>query len=223
MELKICYNVKGKERRDLAQVISEVLNTVPSYKGVPSFVYEIGACSLDRDGTLTFDESLDSKEIERLKEELAKKGFVTIEQKQEPEVECGFEIDMPMEQFTELGLENLKKIVEAKGSLIANAVGTEGVKIIVMEDRVRLPWFPEPKSKEELDIYLRFTEAVCNMAKTQKRVIATATATDNEKYDFRCFLLRLGFIGKEYLGLRKFLLRNLTGNGAFKNGKKVNN
>lgn len=223
MEMKICYNVKGKERRDLAQAVSEVLNTVPFYKGVPSFVYEIGGCSLDKEGTLTFNESFDSKQIERLKKELAKKGFVPIGQIQETEVECGLEIDMPREQFTEVALENLKKIVEAKGGLIASAIGTGDVKILVTEDRVRLPWFPEPNSKEELDIYLRFAEAICNMAKTQKRVTATATATDNEKYDFRCFLLRLGFIGKEYSELRKFLLRNLKGNGAFKKGQKAEN
>jgi hypothetical protein len=221
MEDKICYNVKGKERRDLAQAISEVLNTVPLYKGVPSFVYEIGGCNLDKDGTITFNESIDSKEIERLKEELAKKGFVPAEQKLEQE--GGFEIDMPREQFTELALENLKKIIDAKGALMASAIGTGEVKVIVTEDRVRLPWFPEPKSKEELDIYLRFAEAICNMAKTQKRVIAIATATENEKYDFRCFLLRLGFIGKEYSELRKFLLRNLTGNGAFKKVQNAEN
>ena len=214
MEKKICYNVKGKERRDLAQAISEVLNTVPFYKGVPSFVYEIGGFSLDKDGTLTFNESLDSQELERLKEELAKKGFVPIEQKQEPE--CGFEIDMPREQFTELALENLKKIVDAKSFLIANAIGTEEIKVVITENSVRLPWFPEPKSKEELDIYLRLTEAICNMAKTQKRITTITTSSDNEKYDFHYFLLRLGFIGKEYSELRKFLLRNLSGNSAFK-------
>ena len=77
-----------------------------------------------------------------------------IGQKQEPELVCGLEIDMPREQFTEAALENLKKIVEAKGGLIASAIGTGDVKILVTEDRVRLPWFPEPKSKEELDAYL---------------------------------------------------------------------
>jgi hypothetical protein len=41
---------------------------------------------------------------------------------------------------------------------------------------------------------------------------------DNEKYAFRCFLLRLGFIGAEYKTDRKILLKNLTGSSAFKNG-----
>ena len=49
----------------------------------------------------------------------------------------------------------------------------------------------------------------------QKRVSSKPTETDNDKYAFRCFLLRLGFIGKEYKTARKILLRNLTGNSAF--------
>lgn len=47
---------------------------------------------------------------------------------------------------------------------------------------------------------------------------AKEKATDNDKYAFRCFLLRLGFIGSEYKAERKILLRNLTGSSAFKNG-----
>ncbi len=43
--------------------------------------------------------------------------------------------------------------------------------------------------------------------------------TDNDKYAFRCFLLRLGFIGDEYKAARKILLGNLTGNSAFRHGK----
>jgi len=43
---------------------------------------------------------------------------------------------------------------------------------------------------------------------------------ENEKYAFRCFLLRLGFIGAEYKIERKILLRNLTGSSAFKSGRR---
>jgi hypothetical protein len=53
------------------------------------------------------------------------------------------------------------------------------------------------------------------MAKDAKRVSSKPTETDNDKYAFRCFLLRIGFIGKEYKTARKILLRNLTGNSAF--------
>lgn len=40
----------------------------------------------------------------------------------------------------------------------------------------------------------------------------------DEKYAFRCFLLRLGFIGNEYKAERKILLKNLSGNSSWKNG-----
>ena len=57
------------------------------------------------------------------------------------------------------------------------------------------------------------------MSKDAKRVTAKEKDVDNEKYAFRCFLLRLGFIGTEYKAERKILLRNLDGSSAFKAGR----
>jgi len=56
------------------------------------------------------------------------------------------------------------------------------------------------------------------MAKTQQRVNATEKQVENEKYAFRCFLIRLGFVGSEFKAERKILLKNLSGNSAFRNG-----
>jgi hypothetical protein len=56
------------------------------------------------------------------------------------------------------------------------------------------------------------------MSKNATRVTATEKAVDNEKYAFRCFLLRLGFIGSEYKAERKLLLKNLSGSSAYRNG-----
>ncbi len=56
------------------------------------------------------------------------------------------------------------------------------------------------------------------MVKRQKRIVATENDVENENYAFRCFLLRLGFIGDEYKAARKILLRNLTGSSAWKGG-----
>ena len=53
-----------------------------------------------------------------------------------------------------------------------------------------------------------------------KVIAVTVKAVENEKYAFRCFLLRLGFIGAEYKTERKILLKNLTGSSAFKSGAK---
>jgi len=61
-----------------------------------------------------------------------------------------------------------------------------------------------------------FVERLCTAAKAQKRVTAVERTVENEKYVFRCFLLKLGFIGDDYKTARKILLARLEGNSAFK-------
>jgi len=56
-------------------------------------------------------------------------------------------------------------------------------------------------------------------AKTQKHASSKPGQTDNEKYAFRTWLIRLGMIGDEYKATRKTLLANLEGNGAFRGGR----
>jgi hypothetical protein len=56
------------------------------------------------------------------------------------------------------------------------------------------------------------------MSLKQKRISSIEKPTENEKYAFRCFLLRLGFIGDDYKKSRKILLKNLSGSSAFKSG-----
>lgn len=53
------------------------------------------------------------------------------------------------------------------------------------------------------------------MAKEAKRITATEKDVESEKYAFRGFLLRLGFIGKESKAQRRILLKNLSGASAF--------
>ena len=128
-------------------------------------------------------------------------------------------ISMPKNEFTERSLENLKKIVESKGNLMKKVFQTEELPIIITEEKVNFPWF----KKENLlsaPTYMKFITAICDMAKNQKRITAKAKVNENEKYAFRCFLLRLGFIGNEYKQERKILLQNFTGSAAFKNGGK---
>jgi hypothetical protein len=77
---------------------------------------------------------------------------------------------------------------------------------------------PEP---DEVDAYLEFIGAITGMAREAKRVTAREKEVENEKYAFRCFLLRLGFVGPEYKTQRKILLRNLNGSSAFSSKEKA--
>ena len=50
--------------------------------------------------------------------------------------------------------------------------------------------------------------------------VTERSEVESEKYAFRGFLLRLGFIGPECAAQRKLLLRNLSGSASFPNGQK---
>ena len=109
----------------------------------------------------------------------------------------------------------------AKEGLLKKAIGTEEVPVIVTDEKVSFPWFSEGIPAEDCMAYTKLIGAICRMAKEAKRVTAREKETDNPKYAFRCFLLRLGFIGDEYKADRKILLRNLSGSSAFRAGKKA--
>lgn len=129
----------------------------------------------------------------------------------------GLTVEIPLDK---VAVGNLTKLLDAKGDLIRKALGISELPIEVQEDRVAFPWFSELPDADAVQAYTHFILALCEMSKNAKRVTVTEKAVDNEKYAFRCFLLRLGFIGAEYKTERKILLKNLIGSSAFKNGGK---
>lgn len=68
----------------------------------------------------------------------------------------------------------------------------------------------------EIKAYIQFCLAVAHQALAQKKASARRTVTDNEKYAFRCWMLRLGLIGDEFKTCRHHFLKNLTGNAAWR-------
>lgn len=88
--------------------------------------------------------------------------------------------------------------------------------IEVTEYKVELPWFAAVPDLDKVTAYTQLIFALCKMSKDQKRISAKEKPVANEKYDFRCFLLRLGFISDEFKTTRKILLQNLYGNGESK-------
>lgn len=130
-------------------------------------------------------------------------------------------IELPRSAFTDVALDNLKRLVESKSSLIKKALGADYIPIITNEETISFPWFQGELTSDEVKAYTHFITALSELAKTQQRVNATEKEVENEKYAFRCFLIRLGFVGTEYKAERKILLKNLSGNSAFKNGAPI--
>ena len=230
--MTITINATGTERKRLVKTISEWLGEDARYCGAPTFAYEIGRFTVEKNGSLTFSDLLDSKVVERLLEHIYDEGF-DIDQshtEDEPESEAetatatgdvnGIIIQLPASQFTEASLANLEALVAAKGNLIKKALGVNDLPIEKDGEYIGFHWFRPFADPQEMEAYTHFLTALCEMAKTQKRITAKEKEVDNEKYAFRCFLLRLGFIGEQYKHERKILLRNLEGSSAFKSGSK---
>ena len=236
------FNRTGAERKALVQAMGEILEVKPKYLGMPTADYQVDYFHIDKNGGVEFDDRADSEEIENLLERLAERGIVAApaetaqeagtaqesadaeNKAEEPETEAqgadlGLTVAMPRDSFTDAALENLRKLVDAKGSLIKKALAVDSLPIETDGEKVSFPWFAEGQDSESVKAYTHFITALCDMARNQKRITAKEKPADNEKYAFRCFLLRLGFIGAEYKGERKILLKNLSGSSAFKNGE----
>lgn len=216
--MKIDFNLKGAERKELVKAISRITGIKAEYQGMPTTNFVIGDFTVTAEGALVYDDKIDAGE---LLNELAEAGFEGTADKSEgkelkvPEPNI-LTIEMPADK---VNTENLQKLLDAKGALICKALGIDSLAFEIHEDRVSFPWFVDPAPDHAL-AYTQFIAAICKMSTEQKRITAKVREVNNEKYAFRCFLLRLGFIGEEFKQSRKILLSNLDGSSAFKTVKE---
>lgn len=134
--------------------------------------------------------------------------------------EDSLSISLPRTLFTETALNNLDALLLSKGRLIRHAFDIREATYTLTDDRITFAWLHGTITDETAKAYAEFISKLCQMARTQKRVTAKEKIVDNEKYAFRCFLLRLGMIGSAYKESRKILLQNLIGSSAFKSGHR---
>ena len=134
--------------------------------------------------------------------------------------EDSLSISLPRTLFTETALQNLDALLLSKGRLIRHAFDIREATYTLTDDRITFAWLHGTITDKTAKAYAEFISKLCLMARTQKRVTAKEKIVDNEKYAFRCFLLRLGMIGSAYKESRKILLQNLTGSSAFKSGHR---
>lgn len=242
MEIK--YNVTGAKRKELVSLIANFTGCDAKYKGAPTFAYEVDYFTIDKNGTLSFDDRADSEVIERLLEMLYDNSFVAEEMisDEEPEEAQTSEetaeetenhelnIRIPLTAITEtaeLGtvLSNLEAIIASKHELFKKAIGTDRELTVTADEEQNLcfDWFTITPDTEQAQIYATFVSALCKMAGAAKRVTAKEKPIDNEKFAMRTFLNRIGLSGAEHKPLRKKLMKNLTGNSAFRYGTSENN
>lgn len=92
--------------------------------------------------------------------------------------------------------------------------GMEGLQIT--EQQISFTGFPVPADQAHADAFRQLAAMMNDMALSQKRIQAKEVNTDNEKYAFRIWLLRLGMNGDAYKSTRKVLMEKLGGHAAFR-------
>ena len=225
----------AENRKNVVKAMEDVLNVRARYLGPPTFNYEIGSFTVDREGNIDTESE---EEGIKMQNELVERGLAEGERRK-------MNIELPMEGFTTEGVKNLIYLIHSKQYLLEKAVGVTALKVtdalveklvsdteadmekIVQtigeeetiglafrEERIQFNGFPF--SEEAGNAYCQLVAAMVKVAKEQKKINPKETIEENEKYYMRSWLVRLGFDGKEGKEVRDILLSKLKGHTAFR-------
>ena len=257
--MRIHYNVTGRERKALVNVIAGITGAHPIYRFMPTCAYDIGCFTVTKDGTLEFSEHMDSNEVEAVLHALIEAGFEGVGESnaETADVEAGdgeqsmaptetetapteahtaptepddadsagedaaLTISLPMDGFNPDALDRLVKLVDSKAALIRKALNAVRLTIRTEGDKVSFPWWDVMPDPNETQAFMSFIAALGKMAREAKRVTAKEAEVESEKYAFRCFLIRLGFVGEDFKTQRKILMHRLSGSAAFPSREKA--
>lgn len=112
-------------------------------------------------------------------------------------------------------LENFKSALSEIGEQYC-----PGITFSFDSSSICFEFFPTDCTAEEMHAYTQLVGLLNQTAMKLKYTSPKSKDTDNDKFTFRLFLIRLGMVGDEYKTTRKILLANLEGHSAFRGGKK---
>ncbi|MCL6557861.1 MAG: virulence factor [Firmicutes bacterium] len=216
---RFSQKVVGQERKAIAAIIAEALGGQVRYTGAPGFMYEVndeksaGSWTVDRD-SVVHSPKISLNEIKSIRSVIDALNMAGLS------AEGTMTITLFLEGFSETSLENLNNMLASKETLIKKAMSIEReLEVLTENDEISFSFWNATLNADEVQTYITLAKQMAEQAKAQKRVLRNEKQTDNEKYAFRCFLLRLGFIGDNFKTERKVLLSRLSGNGAYRKGR----
>jgi hypothetical protein len=216
---RFSQKVVGQERKAIASVIAEALKGQVRYTGAPGFAYEVNdgistdSWTVDRD-SVVHSPDIDLDEIKSIRPAIDALNMAGLS------AEGTMTITLFLADFSETSLENLNNMLASKETLIKKALLIDReLEVLAENDKISFSFWKATLNADEVQTYITLAKQMAEQAKAQKRVLRTEKQTDNEKYAFRCFLLRLGFIGDNFKTERKVLLSRLAGNGAYRKGR----
>lgn len=86
---------------------------------------------------------------------------------------------------------------------------------VFTDNNIEIRAFNSSLNAGVLRAYISLVLAVSNQALTQKSASPCVTQSENPRYTFRCWLIRIGLNGQEFKNCRKHLLSHLEGNIAW--------
>lgn len=235
----------AENRKSLVKTLSEHFEERAVYLGPPSFAYQIGNITVDRESKVIFEDDSMEDEVRRV---LFQNDVTVTEETQEmPQEESGSEaeIKIPIGEVTPQGIINLINMMHSKQYLINRAVGRKCILVTeTLTNALAEKTFEDAGSAtdfiteqggctgvtfkdenitftgfpqtENMMEYCRLASAMVKRASEQKRVNPKQTIEENEKYYMRAWLVSLGFSGNEGKETRAFFLKGLKGHTAFR-------
>lgn len=204
------YDLKGRQRKELCQLIGEIVGEEVVYLGTPTYAYQIGDVEVDRECRVIGI-------TENIHQAMLQAGFEEVADELSDE-DDGLTISVPT--ISESDLEKLNHLLHAKGDLIKKALKSDQITCYEVDDQLHFPWFDNLPSPEIIQASSLLIIKMIDYVKGRKRISNKPTQTDNDKYSFRVFLLAIGFIGPSYKEMRNILLKDLSGNAAFRYPKE---
>ena len=119
-------NYEGRQRKELAAAIAEITGEKAVYMKAPTYAYQIGIFTVERNGDLICG---DEAALEELLPGLAEKGFTAEPEPQEDSInadDSGPTVTVPA---TVVSIDNLNNLLEAKGALIRKALGVTDIRV----------------------------------------------------------------------------------------------
>lgn len=209
----IHYNVTGPQRKKLAVALGAILLWEPVYAGAPSFAYKVGNYTVDKTGDIICPDSLTPDLANHILDGLRTAGF-------EPESieQDRLTISLPRQNYSDEDIAKLRQIIANKKPLFMRALQADDLPLTLTDESIDFPWFQREGLDGEVDAYGYFVTALAEMAKAQTRILDKPYTDDNDKFAMRLFLVRLGLKGEQYKQTRQLLMRNLSGNTAWRYG-----
>lgn len=214
--MKLKFNKTGPDRQRLAKAIGEFVHAKPQYKP-GDHSYKIGKLSLDQNGTLSIP-PISGVDVDEIRAYLRELSFRAVADNSDAAEENPITLSASYLD-SDQAMENFDNLLLVKGALIKKALKAETLKYKIDGDRVSFPWFSQETDEETRQAHEHFLLHLLSYAKNSKRVGAKENQSDNDKFTFRVFLIRIGMGGDYFKKDRKILLQYLSGDSAFRFGR----